>query len=109
MIFYGSHPMKKPHIPSPCTQNWEEMEGDEVSRFCAVCQKRVFHLSAMHEEEARATLQQRGPEGPPCVRFSYTPDGSVITRTTRYRQIIELLQKLAARKGAEPCPSPENR
>ena len=41
-------------VASPCSAAWDEMEGDERSRFCRHCAKRVFNLSAMTREQAVA-------------------------------------------------------
>ncbi|MCA9571256.1 MAG: hypothetical protein KC656_25630 [Myxococcales bacterium] len=44
------------HIPSPCTADWNAMEGDHRSRFCAQCEKRVTDLSVLTEQDALAFL-----------------------------------------------------
>jgi hypothetical protein len=64
-------------IASPCTASWDEMIGDDRSRFCAHCQKDVFNLSAMPREEAESFIQARSAEV--CVRLYKRTDGTVLT------------------------------
>jgi hypothetical protein len=33
-------------IPKPCQENWLEMNPDEKTRFCNLCQKNIFELEA---------------------------------------------------------------
>ena len=65
-------------IASPCKANWDEMKGDEVKRFCARCQKNVYHLSKLTADDARTLLFQS--EGKLCVRFYQRADGTVLTQ-----------------------------
>lgn len=63
-------------IASPCDQAWSDMAGDDRSRFCFRCQKRVYDLAAMTRKEAEALLASgRGT----CVRFYRRTDGTVMT------------------------------
>lgn len=66
-------------IASPCPARWEDMVGDEHTRFCVGCQKTVFNLSALTAEEAEALLAAHG-EGGLCARLYRRPDGTVLTR-----------------------------
>jgi hypothetical protein len=61
-------------IASPCTANWDAMEGDDRVRFCAECKKNVFNISAMTRSEAEALLG-----GEICVRLYRRADGTVLT------------------------------
>ena len=36
-------------IASPCSADWERMEGTDRVRFCAECKKNVFNLSAIFQ------------------------------------------------------------
>lgn len=65
-------------IPIPCTASWEAMQGDERVRHCASCNKNVFNLSAMAEDEA-ADLLAGNADGHLCVRFYRRADGTVLT------------------------------
>lgn len=65
-------------IASPCPARWEDMVGDEHTRFCAGCQKTVFNLSALTADEAEALLLAHGAGL--CARLYRRPDGTVLTR-----------------------------
>lgn len=67
-------------VATPCTASWDEMVGDERSRFCAGCQKDVFDLSGMSGEQAEAFVRERAaiPEKT-CIRFYRRTDGTVMT------------------------------
>ena len=42
-------------VASPCSANWEKMTGDDRMRFCALCKKNVYNLSAMSEGDKDPT------------------------------------------------------
>lgn len=72
-------------IASPCQADWDEMEPvldrEEAAgavRFCGMCRKHVYDLSAMSADEAVATIQRQ--EGTLCVRLFRRSDGTVIHR-----------------------------
>jgi len=65
-------------IASPCSANWDEMEGNERSRHCKQCKLSVHNLSAMSASEAEALLA--GKQGRLCVRFYRRHDGTVLTQ-----------------------------
>jgi hypothetical protein len=64
-------------IASPCTADWDAMQGDDRSRYCGQCQKHVYNLSAMSRPEAEKLVFER--EGRLCVRFFRRHDGTVLT------------------------------
>jgi hypothetical protein len=64
-------------IASPCTANWEAMEGDDRVRFCAECKKNVFNISAMTRSEAEALIREKN--GGLCLRLFRRKDGTVLT------------------------------
>ena len=65
-------------IASPCKANWEEMKGDERTRFCGLCKLNVYNLSAMSRDDAAALLVSH--EGRMCVRLYRRSDGRLLTR-----------------------------
>lgn len=67
-------------IASPCPARWEDMVGDERTRFCSQCQLDVHNLSAMTAEEAAAFVVDARSRGRGCVRFYKRADGTVLTR-----------------------------
>ena len=64
-------------VASPCSARWEEMVGDDTSRFCSKCEKNVYNLSSMTREDAENVLRAR--EGELCVRLYQRADGTVLT------------------------------
>ncbi len=67
-------------IASPCPANWDEMEGDDKSRFCKLCSLNVYNISSLTSEDAEQFLQERMFSGERvCVSLYRRPDGTVIT------------------------------
>jgi hypothetical protein len=64
-------------IPSHCPVSWEEMEGNDHSRFCTNCQHHVHDVSELTTEEALSLV--RGSDNPPCLRIYRRTDGRVLT------------------------------
>jgi hypothetical protein len=64
-------------IASPCSADWEQMEGNNRVRFCSECKKNVFNLSAMTRRDAEALLQETN--GNLCTRLFRRADGTVLT------------------------------
>ena len=64
-------------IASPCSADWDEMDGDQRCRFCKRCEKHVYNLSGMSQDEAESLV--RDTEGGVCVRFYRRPDGTMLT------------------------------
>jgi len=65
-------------VASPCNANWNDMAGDDKSRFCGKCEKNVFNLSAMSREEAELLMLEK--EGNLCIRLYRRKDGTVLTQ-----------------------------
>jgi hypothetical protein len=53
------------------------MTGDAQARFCNLCGKSVYNLSAMTEDEAEALVRERTQDT--CVRLYRRADGTVLT------------------------------
>lgn len=64
-------------VASPCHEKWDDMVGDDTSRFCLKCEKNVYDLSSMTKEAAEALIAAK--EGSLCARFYRRADGTVIT------------------------------
>lgn len=64
-------------VASPCPTSWEEMLGDERVRFCNICSKHVYNLSAMSKVEAELLIN-RSQEGL-CARIYIRKDRTVMT------------------------------
>lgn len=64
-------------LATPCTKDWDKMDGDERVRFCGGCEKNVYNISDMTRREANAFLQEHGLTK--CMRICRRHDGTVIT------------------------------
>jgi hypothetical protein len=64
-------------IASPCSADWNEMQGNERKRFCGECKLNVYNLSGMTRYDAENLL--RVSEGKLCVRYFQRNDGTVLT------------------------------
>jgi hypothetical protein len=64
-------------IASPCSADWDQMEGNARVRFCGECKKIVFNLSAMTRRDAEALLKETN--GNLCTRLYRRADGTVLT------------------------------
>lgn len=69
-------------IASPCSADWNAMQGDDRCRFCSQCNLHVFNLSSMTRRDAEALVRERvaRPGQRLCVRFSRRADGTVLTQ-----------------------------
>jgi hypothetical protein len=90
-------------IASPCDASWDEMEGDDLVRFCRHCQLNVYNLSGMSRREAAAFVREA--ERTLCVRFYRRADGTLLTdncpvgwRAAR-RRLLEVIGSAAAALG----------
>jgi hypothetical protein len=63
-------------LASPCNASWNDMEGDDRTRFCEQCSKHVYNLSGMTREEAVNLIHDRS--GSVCVRFLRRADGTIL-------------------------------
>src|SRR5690349_15242264 len=71
------NPLDNIRIASPCSADWNAMEGDERKRFCGDCKLSVYNLSGMTRYDAENLL--RLSEGRLCVRYFKRPDGTILT------------------------------
>ena len=70
--------LDKVSLAKPCSQNWDEMVGDERERFCNECCLNVYNLSSMTRGEAEEFLQVRN-DGSVCLNYFSDSKGKVIT------------------------------
>lgn len=70
------HDNIKYEIASPCDQSWADMSGDDKCRFCSLCEKNVYNLSSMTDEEVTKLIT--GDETV-CTRVFQRPDGTILT------------------------------
>lgn len=64
-------------IPTHCPVPWDEMQGDDRTRFCNQCRERVYDISEMTTAEAVTVLSETGKQ--PCLRIYRRADGRVMT------------------------------
>jgi hypothetical protein len=55
------------NIPTPCSQNWEEMDVVPGGRFCDSCEKKVIDFSLMNDRQILEIFNKR--KGEVCGRF----------------------------------------
>lgn len=80
-------------IASPCSMEWERMQGDDRVRFCSACGLNVFNLAAMDLEEAAQLISERS-QGL-CVRLHRRRDGTVLTQDCPVGRQISVKRKRA--------------
>src|SRR6266567_1284165 len=64
-------------IASPCRARWQDMTGDDRSRYCHQCRKHVYNFSAMSAEEGTNLIRPK--EGQWSGRFYRRRDGTMLT------------------------------
>lgn len=72
------NPLDNLKIASPCSADWNAMQGDERKRYCGECKLNVYNLSGMTRYDAEHLL--RLSEGRLCVRYFLRADGTVLTQ-----------------------------
>jgi hypothetical protein len=69
--------LERAHVATPCSADWERMEGDEKKRLCAQCNLHVYNVKALTRREAETLIART--EGRLCMRIYRRADGTVIT------------------------------
>ncbi len=64
-------------IASPCEAKWDEMVGDQKTRFCLSCEKNVHDLTAMSAREVSAFFDESANDRA-CVRVWQRTDGMIL-------------------------------
>jgi hypothetical protein len=97
-------------IASPCHADWDEMTGDDRVRFCGLCEKNVYNLSALTSEQAVSLIREK--EGRLCTRFFQRADGTMLTadcpvgvhhRIQKKRRLATLAASLAGLLSFSGC------
>jgi len=70
-------PLDNVRVAAPCSADWEQMIGNERTRFCGQCNLNVYNLSSMTKSEAESFIARS--EGRVCIGFYRRRDGSIIT------------------------------
>jgi hypothetical protein len=81
-------------VKSPCSESWDEMQGNARIRFCSHCAKNVNNLSEMTRREAVRLV--RASDGNLCIRYIKHPKtGKPLFAENLYR-ITRRAPRLAA-------------
>lgn len=64
-------------IARPCPALWEEMAGDDRVRYCDLCGKNVYNLSALSRKAATELVAKT--EGKLCALLYRRQDGTVLS------------------------------
>ncbi len=90
--------MKRTQIAAPCEAKWEDMQGDDKTRFCGDCKLHVMNAAAMTDEEVVAQIAraQRGERV--CMRLYKRADGTLITENcpVGLRRLRDRARKVAS-------------
>lgn len=70
-------------IPSPCTEDWNSMTGNEQVRFCKHCNLNVQNLSQMTRSQAQRLIDRSN--GRLCVRYHHDTTGQPLTLPVRQK------------------------
>ncbi len=65
-------------IASPCSADWNKMQGDDRVRHCAQCNLDVYNFAAMSDLEVERLIANR--QGRLCARIYRRADGTVLTQ-----------------------------
>ena len=87
-------------VAAPCPANWNEMVGGERVRYCRACEKNVYNLSEMSQDEAEKLLETH--EGELCIRYYQRADGKILTQNcpVGLRLMRRVYLKMASRVSA---------
>ncbi|MCA9256868.1 MAG: hypothetical protein KDA33_14565 [Phycisphaerales bacterium] len=69
--------LENARVASPCNVPWSSMKGDDRVRFCGVCEKQVFNLIGMSDDDVTALIIEK--QGKLCVQAYQRPDGTLLT------------------------------
>lgn len=84
-------------IPNPCTNNWEQMIGNDQIRFCNQCSSQVFDLSKMTKKQVEGLVTEK--QGNLCARIIRRADGTIQTidnSTNKVSRIQPILKAASA-------------
>ncbi len=81
-------------VSTPCSQNWNEMFGNEKVRFCRHCAKNVHNLSAITRKQAKKLVAQS--KGNLCIQYIRRPDGRIQTVEPKLYKIAGRVSRIAA-------------
>lgn len=80
-------------VTSPCSQDWEQMRGNEKVRFCDHCALEVNNISAMRRKDALRLV--KNSDGRVCVRYIKNPQTNAPVFAGKFHQITRRAPMLA--------------
>ncbi len=88
--------LKNLTVPSPCTEDWNRMKGNDQVRFCEHCDSSVHNLSQMTPNQALRLAA--GSNGRLCIRFERDSTGRLVRTPVRHKlhQISRRASQIAA-------------
>ena len=91
-----SSQLKNVRVAAPCPADWDQMLGNDRSRFCGQCNLNVYNLSAMSRTEAEDFIARS--EGRVCIRYYRRGDGTIITENcpVGLRKLKKRMSQIAA-------------
>jgi hypothetical protein len=81
-------------VGSPCTEDWDEMVGNEKVRFCTHCAKDVNNLSEMTRKDALKLVRRSG--GNLCIRYRQHPETMAPMFSEQLVQVSRRAPRMAA-------------
>lgn len=78
MTIKGQNELPILRVAKPCTEDWEQMVGDDRVRYCAKCELSVYNFADMTRDEIAELVARR--EGRICGRLYRRQDGTVVTK-----------------------------
>ena len=91
--------MRKDRLPiaSPCTEDWDAMDGDERRRSCQKCDKEVVNLSELTDREVQRLFQRKRGQDL-CVRYAFDDAGNLELRPSPVPPLIPAALLLRGRE-----------
>src|SRR4030095_8872297 len=81
-------------VANPCSEEWDQMTGNDRVRFCSHCAKDVNNISEMTPKEA--VRLARASNGNICIRYKYDPVTKAPIFADRLHQISRRAPVLAS-------------
>jgi hypothetical protein len=66
------------YVATPCSADWDSMQGSDKVRFCRHCNLNVYNLSMMTKAQAETLIASS--EGRLCTKFYRRLDGTILTK-----------------------------
>jgi hypothetical protein len=66
------------YVATPCSADWDSMQGNDKVRFCQHCNLNVYNISMMTKAQAEALIAST--EGRLCTKFYRRIDGTILTK-----------------------------